>query len=63
MEGRKAWSINKIGNEWVAQEMDTNAGEMADNLLDGIWWLLSIVFWPITLTIKLFKHISKRRMN
>jgi hypothetical protein len=61
MVSRQAWSINRFGDEWVAQEMDVNQGEMADELLEGLWWSIKLFFWPITLSLWLMKNKRKKK--
>lgn len=60
MVTRKTQSINKYGDgQWVMQEMDTNTGELADDMNEIVWLFLKwVVFLPITVawyTYKLFK--------
>ena len=63
MVERKAYNFSKFGDQWVAQEMDTNTGEMADEMLGLIgpmcWPGLKIIFWPITLTYYLYKYLTR----
>lgn len=63
MVSRPSYSINRFSNnEWVMQEMDTNTGDIADDMNEIVWWVLKwLVFTPFTLTWYTYKLLKKHQ--